>query len=851
MQFLDGGCILVVEPGRAAMPQEGVFLERSGPDGKAAVRVALHAPVPEPEGRGGRGLVPTIRSGTPRLRMLFPGVGFSRDGLRKRLRRMVDEELAHGHGFLFVPVLVGLGAAVWFVLPRDPPAAAIAIPLLLFTVATMLHLYRSERTHLALFAITLVFAGCLLAQLETWRNSTVILDSPVTTTITGEIHRREPAGQGRWRYFVELSATEQPVIRRPPRQVVLLARSRHTPFEAGETVSGRARLSPPSGPALPGLNDFAFRAYHDGIGAMGFFYGAPARVVGQQQPSEERALNLERRIFELRGTIADRIRKTVPGDAGAFAAAIVTDERRAISEETTEALRVSGLAHIVAISGLNMALAAGIFFVGLRCCLGLFTGFAQAWPVKKIAAFGALLMATAYYLISGFAVSAERAYLMMAVMLIAVFFDRAAISLRNVAISALIIIAVSPSQIMGPSFQMSFAATAALVAGYAIWSSYAAQREHEPFPFTSGRLAPLVTGWHFMAGIFVTSLIGGLSTAIYSMEHFHRLSGYGLAANLAVMPLISFVVMPAGLVGMLLMPFGLDAPFLKLMGLGLKAVIAVAKHVAGWGGDVGAGRQHPWFLGVASAGFVLLALLRTRLRLVGVPLMGLAFLLSWQAQRVPLPDLLVSEDGALVALLGAPVSTNRTRPLDFIFDQWQRALLLDEPIKPATSPHGDVLAASLPDVQSGVSLDPQVLAAVRKDMRQAALAAADAIGQFHCRSKAWCLVVTEEGVTVAVLEDGRIAGIGCEVALIVIAPRAGFDECRSGALLVNGRTLKRTGSLEIHLNGTDDVSHWRVAAAMADEDRPWTKHRFYDWRKDRFDHSIPGPVARLINDSGE
>ncbi|HEX2148485.1 MAG TPA: ComEC/Rec2 family competence protein, partial [Pseudorhizobium sp.] len=264
---------------------------------------------------------------------------------------------------------------------------------------------------------------------------------------------------------------------------------------------------------------------------------------------------VEAKIFALRGQIAERIRAIVPGDAGAFAAAIVTDERRAISKETTEALRVSGLAHIVAISGLNMALAAGIFFVGLRSCLGLFTGFAQAWPIKKIAALGALLMATAYYLISGFAVSAERAYLMMSVMLIAVFFDRAAISLRNVAISAIVIIAISPSEVMGPSFQMSFAATTALVAGYSAWSGRAG-RDPEPVFAMKGRLAPIVSGCNFMMGIFVTSLIGGLSTAIYSMEHFHRLAGYGLAANLAVMPIISFLVMPAGLFGMLLMPSG-------------------------------------------------------------------------------------------------------------------------------------------------------------------------------------------------------------------------------------------------------------------------------------------------------
>jgi competence protein ComEC len=122
-------------------------------------------------------------------------------------------------------------------------------------------------------------------------------------------------------------------------------------------------------------------------------------------------------LYGLRSGIGDRIRSILPADTGAFAASLVTDERRAISPETTEALRQSGLAHIVAISGLNMALSAGIFFVGLRSLLGLFPGFAQAYPTKKIAASGALLALTAYYLISGFAVSAERAFIMMAIML--------------------------------------------------------------------------------------------------------------------------------------------------------------------------------------------------------------------------------------------------------------------------------------------------------------------------------------------------------------------------------------------------------------------------------------------------
>lgn len=173
-----------------------------------------------------------------------------------------------------------------------------------------------------------------------------------------------------------------------------------------------------------------------------------------------------------------------------------------------------------------MALASGIFFVGLRTALSCFPGFAERRPVKKIAAFAALIMTLAYYLISGFAVSAERAWLMMSIMLIAVLFDRPSISLRNVAISAIIIICVSPSEVMGPSFQMSFAATIALVAAYGFWTRRRAAQDSATFRPSNMPIAlkgASILG-SFCAGIVVTSLIGGVSTAIYSMEHFHRVT---------------------------------------------------------------------------------------------------------------------------------------------------------------------------------------------------------------------------------------------------------------------------------------------------------------------------------------
>ncbi len=779
--------------------------------------------------------------------------------------------MAHGHAFLFVPVLTGAGAAWWFSLLEDPPLWPVVAVFVALALAFVVTRGRGRPAHGVLAASALLVSGMLLAQWETSRRNTIILDAPVTTHVTGVVERREVDASGRWRYIVRILATMGPALGRPPQRALVLARARHSDIAIGAAITGRARLSPPSGPALDGLHDFAFTSYFDGVGAVGFFYGAPKAA--ELSTLNDLAWNesIKRALFSFRSSIAERIRAAIPGDAGAFAAAIVTDERRAISAETVEALRLSGLAHIVAISGLNMALAAGIFFIGVRTLLSAFTSFAQSHAIKKIAAVGAVGMATAYYLISGFGVSAQRAYIMMAVMLIAVLLDRPAISMRNVAISALVIITIAPSEILGPSFQMSFAATAALVAGYVLWKRRREADDVERFPIHHPLVTPLLACFTFLCGIFMTSLIGGLSTSIYSVEHFHRLATYGLAANLAAMPIISFIVMPAGLLAMLLMPFGLAAPFLTLMGYGLEAVIAVAKHVAAWGGDVAIGRQHPWFLPVATFGFLLLVLLRTRLRLLGIPPLLLAVSLSWHQGRRADPDLLVSEDGTLVALTSTEgVAINRGRPPDFTYGQWTRALALPALVKPDVkvfnAPAGDLTRHAEGSVLEP-SIESEAFAAEppstkgQTDMRRAlsdqeldaARSAIQTVPEevFVCFQKAFCATKTREAIIVAVVEDPRFAGAACDVADVVIASRARFDTCRSGALMISGNALRKTGALEITFNGARTRSSWTAAAAMSGRERPWNIHRHYEWRSKTFNASLPAPLQAMLNGTGE
>ena len=767
----------------------------------------------------------------------------------EKIAAWVAEERAFGHDFLFIPVFIGCGAVLWFSLDAAPSSLVLALAFVLVAGLALIVRYTTGFMSVACSLCTFVLLGMLLADFETRRAGTVVLDTPVTTTITGTVARREVDARGYWRYVVRLTATEAPTLSRPPQTISVLSRGGGQPAALGATIRGKVRLSPPSGPALPGLNDFAFASYFKGVGATGFFYKPPQTLPSLAGDIKAETGWLERAdmwLYGLRSAIAERIRLTIGGDAGAFAASIVTDERQAISAETMEALRLSGLAHIVAISGLNMALASGIFFVGLRLAFSLFPAFAQRWPVKKIAAFAALLMTLAYYLISGFAVSAERAWLMMSVMLIAVLFDQPSLSLRNVALSALVILIFSPSEIMGPSFQMSFAATIALVSAYAFWSRWRIDRDRLFIGRKPAWMAVAGTVGAVIGGVVTTSLIGGLSTAIYSAEHFHRVTTYGLFANLAAMPLMSLIVMPFGLLAMLLMPFGLDAPFLKIMGYGMALVIEVANEVASWGGSAATGRPHGWFIGIASVGFLLLTLLRSRLALLGIPVLLFAFVLSAATASRDPPDLLVHEDGELVAMVeDGKVFTTKARPPDFVYGQWQRALMLPEkPVPP-------VILAAEATVSNAVlgpktKLTPKEIAAVTREMT-AALRDAET-GVFTCRKGVWCAARAGSGEWIIVLEDGRFAGTACDIAdIVVVSRRISFSQCRSGALLLNRNILRRIGSVEIDFANMDQAGVvGRLRAAISGTDRPWSEHRYYDWKSGRFDHEVPDAVNRLL-----
>src|SRR5262245_14382485 len=292
-----------------------------------------------------------------------------------------------------------------------------------------------------------------------------------------------------------------------------------------------------------------------------------------------------------------------------------------------------------------MAVVAGVVFFAVRALLALIPALTVSFAIKKWSAVAALFAAAFYLLLSGAEVATQRSFLMTAVVLIAVIVDRRAVTFRTLAVAALIVLAIAPEALVHPSFQMSFAATLGLVALVQVgMPSLLASPDHS----ATARIA--LWGGREIAMLVLASLVAGLATTPYAAFHFHRITPYGLLANLAAMPVVSALVMPAGLLGLAAMPFGFDGVFWAIMGAGIDWMIGVTQWVAALPGAVG--RVPAFGIGpiiAASLGIILLGLLRTPLRWSGAMLVLLAAV--WAA-RVPQPDILISADGRHVGVRG-------------------------------------------------------------------------------------------------------------------------------------------------------------------------------------------------------
>jgi len=544
---------------------------------------------------------------------------------------------------LWAPVAFGAGIAVYFGLSVEPPWWTLPVVVSGLAVGGCWSRWRCWPLQLGLW---LAVAGFGLAALRTAGAAAPVLRvSTGVIELEGRVAEVEPMEQGAVRLLLDrlvwpVAEAGQAV----PQRIRIRLRREAGDWFPGQRLRVPVVLMPPPRPAAPGAFDFARQAWFLGIGAVGYAVARPHPVDAGFVDAEGLFQRLAQGWSAWRHALTGRIVRAV-GDAGlgegcgAVAAALITGERGAVPPDLLQAYRDAGLAHILVIAGMHMSMVAGLAFVWLRAGLAAIPWIALRFPIKKWTAGGALAVIFGYLLISGAPVPTQRAFVMNAMMLVAVLIDRDALSLRSITWAALAILAWHPEAIIGASFQMSFAAVYALIAGYEVLGARLAvwRRRH-----WSGRLLA------YPLGILLTTQIAGMATAFFTIYHFNRFATYGLLGNILAVPLVGFLVMPAALVAFCLLPFDLDAWGWVVMGWGIRWIGAIARWVSSLPGasvDLPAVPM-PALLLFALGGLWLL-LWRRPWRLAG--LLGLVGGVMLYGLSRP-PDLWLSETGTTMAV---------------------------------------------------------------------------------------------------------------------------------------------------------------------------------------------------------
>jgi competence protein ComEC len=366
----------------------------------------------------------------------------------ENLRTWIRAEAGAGRLLPWVPVAFGAGIACYFAADHEPVASVTAVAAIAFSVAAFL--LRGQKVFPVAVLVAAMAAGFAVATWKTARIAHGVLARPVySVSLSGFVETRD-IRERTDRFVLRVAQMESPRGLTKLERVRLSVRKGTAPA-VGSFVELKARLQPPLAPMRPGSYDFGRDMYFSGIGASGFAMGAIKTV----DPPVSGGLSLRYAAYmqDLRDAIDARIRTALDGDQRAIATALLTGRRDAISTPVNDAMFISGLGHVLSISGYHMAVVAGVVFFAVRALLALIPQLTVGFPIKKWSAAAAFAAAAFYLLLSGAEVATQRSFFMTAVVLIAVMVDRRAVTFRTLAVAAMIVLAVAPEALVHPSFQ--------------------------------------------------------------------------------------------------------------------------------------------------------------------------------------------------------------------------------------------------------------------------------------------------------------------------------------------------------------------------------------------------------------
>lgn len=693
--------------------------------------------------------------------------------LRARLARDLAVEADSGRLILWLPAAFALGILIYFAAPQEPHRLAAPVLLALLAAGAV-----AARAHAVAFGALLVLAS-IAAGFSAGSVRTALVFHDITVppahavTLTGYVERLERRVGGD-RILLRLDdATRSRGVRGldpVPELVRLTLRKGYAP-PVGSRITQLARLLPPLEPAMPGAHDFGRGIWFRGIGAVGYGLGRPkpAPTAGELPLSVRAAMAVD----DLREGLAGRIRASLSGVPAEIAVALVAGDRAGIPLAVEDSMRTSGLTHILSISGLHMALVAGTLFTIVRGALALVPALALGWPIKSIAAGVALAGSAVYLVLSGNDVPAQRSFVMAAVVLAGVLVGRPALTLRTVAVAAVVVLALTPEAALEPGTQMSFAATLALVAGYERLRPLRAIRRPDGLAART-----LVTIGIFFGGIALTALIAGLASTPYGAFHFQRLAPYALIANLVAMPAVSLLVMPFGLIAVLLIPFGFDALAWPVMGFGIEIMVRVSDWIVALpNADMRAHGVNAAAVCAFSLALLMACLLRGLLSACALVPLAAALVLAGPPPR---PDILIAPDAQTVAVRGLDgrLSILNARSQRLTAEQW-------------LTREGDSRTAAAPGLAAAFSCDPS-----------------------------GCIAPLPAGGRIAVSRKAESLEADCLNADLVVTRDIPPGNCP--AQTITPDQLGRTGTLALFKTGDG----WRTEPARpAQVARPWIPPR--------------------------
>lgn len=667
---------------------------------------------------------------------------------------------------LWLPVMLALGIAGWFLLPDASWWSALILAALALAAAGVAVDWHGRAGRAAFWAGLAIAMGCALIWVRAERLAAPVLERPVVTEVIGRIVAVDPIPA---RQMVRLTIAPAAGSGLPPKVRVNVDEATAPSGLAPDAlVRLRARLMPPNDAAVPGAYDFRRVAWFQQIGATGRAFG-PVEVVSGGGGDAG-----------LRDRLTAHIQAQLPASVGGVASSLVTGDRGAISEEDDEALRRAGLTHLLSVSGLHVtAVVAGAMLLVLRL-LALSPWLALRVPLRLIAAGVAALAAVGYTLLAGAEVPTIRSCVAALLVLLALALGREAITMRLVATGAAIVLLLWPESLVGPSFQLSFAAVASIVALHESRRVKALlARREEGLAARTGRV---------LLSLLLTGLVVEVALMPIVLFHFHKAGLYGAAANIVAIPLTTFVIMPMEALALLLDVVGLGAPLWWLTGLAIEALLGIAHAVASAPGSVTAVPSVPdGAFALVIVGGLWLLLWHSRLRLAG--LAPVAAGLLWIAATPP-PDLLVTNDGRHVAIrTGTGMALLRTRTGDYI---------------------RDTLAEN-----GGVEGDLTDLEAVPDARCSADLCVANIIRG----ERTWRILATRSSYFVDIADMAPL----CANADIAISDRNLPRSCMPRWLKLDRAGLARTGGVAITLDGPrvrtarrPDARHpWRAPETVA------------------------------------